>query len=191
MMPSFDVETGHLPVGRYSCSPDEAHARLVTDPRFGNSGTRSDLWLHFERYLARFFALEEQYADVLPGPLLERVWLGGSFVSAKLDPRNVDATLLINQNAKNALKGKPGAGLFTRSRDSVLEEFKVSPLFLNYQPVVNVFRLDELEESDRTYLAARGAWDDWWQRLRADGEPQGPSLETCAPRRGYLEVVFA
>jgi hypothetical protein len=190
MMPLFDKVTGHLPVGRYSCSPEDAEAALVSDARFANSQTRRDLWNHFERYLARFFSLEDTYADVLPVPLLERVWLGGSFVSAKLDPRNVDATLLINQEAKNALKGRPGAGIFTRSRDSVVAEYKVSPLFLNYKPVVHVFQLDQLEESDKTYLAERGAWDDWWQRLRADGEKAGPSLDTCAPRRGYLEVVF-
>jgi hypothetical protein len=190
MMPSFDVETGHLPVGRYSCSPESAEAQLVDDARFGNSQTRADLWSNFERYLAQFFALEDRYADLLPGPLLDRVWLGGSFVSAKLDPRNVDATLLINQEARNALRGKPGAGIFARSRDSVLAEYKVSRLFLNYEPVVHVFRLNEMEDSHKNYLAGRGAWDDWWQRRRGDGEPEGPTLETCPPKRGYLEVVF-
>lgn len=190
MMPTFDVETGHLPVGRYSCSPEEARAALVEDPRFKNSQTRADIWANFERYLALFFALEDRYAEELPVPLLDRVWLGGSFVSAKLDPRNVDATLHINQAAKDAIKGRPGSGIFARSRDSVLEEYKVSRLFLNYEPVVHVFRLNELEESQRNYLAGRGAWDDWWQRCRGDGEREGPTLETCPPRRGYLEVVF-
>src|SRR5690349_11648900 len=131
MLPPFDATTGHLPVGRYSCSPDEAQQRLVTDARFGNSVTRAELWGHFEGYLAQFFALEDKYAEFLEEQLLERVWLGGSFVSAKLDPRNVDATLLLNQESKDALKGKPGAGIFSRSRNSVLDEFKVSPLFLN------------------------------------------------------------
>lgn len=190
MMPSFDVRTGHLPVGRYSCSPEEAHTQLVEAPRFNNSQTRADLWENFERYLSRFFHLEEKYAGILPVPLLDRVWLGGSFVSAKLDPRNVDATLLINSAAKDALRGKPGVGLFTKSRDSVLAEYKVSRLFLNYEPVVHVFRLNEMEDSERNYLAGRGAWDDWWQRRRNDGDPEGPTVDTCPPRRGYLEVVF-
>ncbi|MDP9936833.1 hypothetical protein J2T11_003201 [Paenarthrobacter nicotinovorans] len=190
MMPTFDVESGHLPVGRYSCSPEDARAALVEDPRFQTSQTRADIWSNFERYLSLFFALEEKYADVLPMPLIDRIWLGGSFVSAKLDPRNVDATLHINRAAKEALKGKPGVGVFARSRGSVLEEFKVSRLFLDYEPVVHVFRLDQLEESQRSYLAGRGAWDDWWQRRRGDGEREAPTLETCPPRRGYLEVVF-
>jgi hypothetical protein len=190
MMPSFDLETGHLPVGRYSCTPEEAQDQLVADPRFANSRTRAELWRNLEKYLAQFFALEDKYADVLPAPLLDRVWLGGSFVSAKLDPRNVDATLIVNQEARTALRGKPGVGLFARSRDSVLAEYKVSRLFLNYEPVVHVFRLNEMEDSERNYLAGRGAWDDWWQRRRGDGKPEGPTVETCAPRRGYLEVAF-
>jgi hypothetical protein len=190
MMPTFDLESGHLPLGRFSCSPEDARAVLVEDPRFKNSQTRAEIWKNFERYLALFFALEEKYADVLPMPLLDRMWLGGSFVSAKLDPRNVDATLHINQAAKEAIKGKPGAGIFTRSRESVLEEYKVSRLFLDYEPVVHVFRLDQMEESQKNYLAGRGAWDDWWQRRRGAGEREAPTLETCPPRRGYLEVVF-
>lgn len=192
MMPPFDRQTGHLPVGRYSCTPEEAQNRLVHDPTFSNSTTRAELWSQFERYIAQFFALEERYAASLDVPLLDRVWLGGSFVSAKLDPNNVDATLVINREAKDALRGKPGAGLFTRSRASVEREFNVSPLFLNYEPVVHVFRLDELEESHRSYLATRGAWDDWWQRLRGDDvlDP-GLSANTCAPRRGYVEVVMS
>ncbi|KUR65336.1 hypothetical protein JM67_05685 [[Arthrobacter] sp. ATCC 21022] len=190
MMPPFDVQTGHLPVGRYSCTPEEAQQRLVHDPGFKNSSTRVDLWLNFERYIAKFFALEEKYQDILTAPVLDRVWLGGSFVSAKLDPNNVDATLIINRGAKDALRGKAGTGLFARSRDSVKDEFGVSPLFLYYEPVVHVFRLDGLEESHRTYLATRGTWDDWWQRVRAEDD-RGLSEGTCLPRRGYVEVVMS
>lgn len=190
MVPSFDVVTGHLPVGRYSCTPEEAHSQLVADARFANSQTRAQLWQNLEKYLALFFGLERQYEDILTAPLLDRVWLGGSFVSAKLDPRNVDATLIVNQEAKKTLRGKAGVGLFTRSRESVLAEYGISRLFLNYEPVVHVFRLNELEDSEKNYLAGRGAWDDWWQRRRGEGEREAPTLETCAPRRGYLEVTF-
>jgi hypothetical protein len=142
MLPFFSPD-GHLPVGRYSCTPEEARRMLVDDVAFEASPSRLDLWDSFERYLAVFFALEDKYENLLPGPLVERVWLGGSFVSAKVDPRNVDATLLVNLQAKNAIKGRPGTGIFTKSRDWALAEYGVSPLFLNYQPVVNVFRLDE------------------------------------------------
>lgn len=190
MIPAFNQD-GHLPLGRYSTTPDRAKACLVDNPQFASSTTRSALWENLETYLAEFLYLENKYSQILSGPLLDRVWLGGSFVSTKLDPRNVDVTLIINKEAKDAVKGKPGAGLFARSRASVLSEYNVSPLYLNYRPVVSVFKLDELEDDEKSYLAARGAWDDWWQRRRQDGQRQEPTLETCAPRRGYLEVVLS
>ncbi|KPN16319.1 DUF6932 family protein [Arthrobacter sp. Edens01] len=190
MIPVFNQD-GHLPLGRYSTSPDQARAVLVDDPQFASSATRPGLWENLETYLAEFLYLEEKYAHLLPGPLLDRIWLGGSFVSTKLDPRNVDVTLIINKEAKDVLKGRQGAGLFTRSRASVLSKYGVSPLYLNYKPVVSVFKLDELEDDERTYLAARGAWDDWWQRRRQSGLQQEPTLESCVPRRGYLEVVLS
>lgn len=39
------------------------------------------------------------------------------------------------------------------------------------------------------YVMMRGAFDDWWQRVRPDGEAKGePTRESAVARRGYLEV---
>lgn len=189
-MTSAFAEDGYLPLGRHSCDPDEAKALLVDNPLFEDSRTRAELWTNFERYLTIFLTLEDRYSELLPGPLVDRVWLGGSFVSAKRDPRNIDTTSFVNRAAHTAIRGKEGAGVFSKSRDYFLDEFKLSPLFVYYEPVVSVFKLDELEDSQRAYLLSRGAWDDWWQRRRQDGERQAPTVETCEPRRGYLEVVL-
>ncbi|MGW0879243.1 DUF6932 family protein [Streptomyces sp. NPDC002671] len=80
----------------------------------------------------------DSYADALAGlPLIHRMWLGGSFVSTKPDPRNIDATLLIDTRAERAVRGKPGSKWLTtafQSRDRMREKFGVSPLRIGYQP---------------------------------------------------------
>lgn len=189
MTPTYAAD-GFLPLGRHSCNLDEARALLVDAPMFTESKTRLALWNNFERYLTIFLKLEQRYSDQLPGALVDRVWLGGSFVSAKRDPRNIDATSFVNLAAHKAIRGKEGSGVFGKNRDFFLREFSLSPLFIYYEPVVSVFKFDELEDTQRAYLLSRGAWDDWWQRRRQDGEKQGPTIETCQPRRGYLEVVL-
>ncbi|WP_324789984.1 DUF6932 family protein [Streptomyces sp. H51] len=120
-MPPTFAANGFLPLGRYSVSLDEAEAMLVSAPEFQDSDTRTALWDGLHDYLDRFLALEDAYTDVLAGlPLIHRIWLGGSFVSTKTDPRNIDATLLIDTRAERAVRGRPGSKWLTtafQSRD--------------------------------------------------------------------------
>ncbi|GAA2580417.1 MULTISPECIES: DUF6932 family protein [Streptomyces] len=174
MLPSF-AANGFLPLGRYSLSVGEAEDMLVLAPEFLGSDTRWALWDGLNKYLEPFFALEDSYADALDGrTLIHRLWLGGSFVSAKTDPRNIDATLLIDVGAERAVRGRPGSKWLTtafQSRAHMLRKFGVSPVRVGYRPV------------------GRGVWDDWWQRCRLPGHTdRSPSHESAAPARGYLEV---
>ncbi|WP_432133623.1 MULTISPECIES: DUF6932 family protein [unclassified Streptomyces] len=192
MLPSF-AANGFLPLGRYSVSFDEAQAMLVGAPEFRDSGTRYTLWDGLHDYLNRFFTLEDAYADVMDGnPLIHRLWLGGSFVSTKTDPGNIDATLLIDVRAERAVRGRPGSKWLTtafQSRDNMLRKFGVSPVRVGYQPVGHVFRPERFTAEERTYFMERGVWDDWWQRRRLPGQTdRSPSQESAAPARGYLEV---
>ncbi|KOT32349.1 hypothetical protein ADK41_30090 [Streptomyces caelestis] len=191
-MPSFTA-TDFLPLGRYSVSAAEAESLLVKAPEFENSKTRTRLWTGLRGYLEGFLALEDAYASVLDGlPLIHRLWLGGSFVSAKLDPRNIDATLLIDVRAERAIRGRPGSKWLTtafKSRDSIRREFGVSPVRVGYLPVSRVFRPELMSTEERTYFMERGVWDDWWQRCRLpDQADRSPSEASAAPARGYLEV---
>ncbi|MCT9107869.1 hypothetical protein N4G69_19875 [Streptomyces mirabilis] len=142
MLPSF-AANGFLPLGRYSISLEEAESMLVSAPEFQDSATRAGLWGRFHNYLDRFLTLEETYADALAGlPLIHGLWLGGSFVSTKPDPGNIDATLLIDTRAERAVRGKPGSKWLTtafQSRERMREKFGVSPLRIGYQPVARVF----------------------------------------------------
>ncbi|MEU5089460.1 hypothetical protein [Streptomyces sp. NPDC021356] len=192
MLPSF-AANGFLPLGRYSVSFAEAESMPVSAPEFRDSGTREQLWDGLHDYLNNFFILEDRYADDL-GDLVHvhRLWLGGSYVSAKLDPQNIDATLLIDTRAEHAVRGKPGSKWLTtafKSRDSVKERYGVSPLRVGYRPVIDVFRPDRMTPEERTYFTERGVWDDWWQRCRLPGHAdRSPSEESAVPARGYLEV---
>ncbi|MGW8630085.1 DUF6932 family protein [Streptomyces sp. NPDC055793] len=192
MLPSF-AANGFLPLGRYSVSLDEAEAMLVSAPEFQDSDTRQALWDGLHNYLDRFLTLEDVHADVMGGhTLVHRLWLGGSFVSTKTDPGNVDATLLIDVRAERAVRGRPGSKWLTtafQSRDNMLRKFGVSPVRVGYQPVGHVFRPERFTAEERTYFMERGVWDDWWQRCRLPcGTDRAPSRESALPARGYLEV---
>ncbi|WP_073950744.1 DUF6932 family protein [Streptomyces kebangsaanensis] len=192
-MPPTFAANGFLPLGRYSVSLDEAESMLVSAPEFQDSATRTALWDGLLDYVDRFLKLEDAYADVLAGlRLIHRVWLGGSFVSTKPDPRNIDATLLIDTRAERAVRGKPGSKWLTtafQSRDRMREKFGVSPLRIGYQPVAHIFEPERFTPEERTYFTQRGVWDDWWQRCRLPGQADGsPSEQSAAPARGYLEV---
>lgn len=192
MLPSF-AANGFLPLGRYSVSFDKAEAMLVSAPESQDSITRQALWDGLHGYLDRFFTLEDANTDVLDGlTLVHRLWLGGSFVSAKTDPRNVDVTVLIDVRAERAVRGRPGSKWLStafQSRDNMLRKFGVSPVRVGYQPVGHVFRPERFTAEERTYFMERGVWDDWWQRCRLPGRTdRSPSRESAAPARGYLEV---
>ncbi|MGW3953412.1 DUF6932 family protein [Streptomyces sp. NPDC004752] len=192
MLPSF-AANGFLPLGRYSVSLDDAESMLVRAPQFRGSATRGKLWTGLHDYLERFFALEDQYLDVLDGlTLMHRLWLGGSFVSAKIDPRNIDVTLLIDARAEHAVRGRPGSKWLTtafKSRDSMKKTFGISPVRVGYRPVGHVFQPERMAPEERTYFMQRGVWDDWWQRCRLpDQADSSPSEESAVPARGYLEV---
>lgn len=182
-----------LQPGRYQVDADEARALLVDGPRFEGSDTRQQIWDGFERYMARFFHLEEHFEAVIAGgSLVHCVWLGGSFVSSRLNPSNADLTVFIDDGNAQKIKGKPKAGWMTQAFKRVHTErhYLLSALEVRYRPIPSVFELEELEHPDLEYLRQRGAWDDWWQRCRPPGEKGAPTLESAVPRRGYLEVTL-
>lgn len=193
MIPGWGDE-GFLKPGRYRVSPDDAEALLVKDEIFKESETRARLWTGLESYLSRFFELEERHRDVVGGiPLVHAIWLGGSYVSTKLNPQNIDLTVLIDDRAVSAMKGRPGTRWLVSAfrREARLDEFGVSPLPVRYRPIVSVFRAERLDAEDQAYLRERGAWDDWWQRCRPLGVDKcEPTIESAAPQRGYLEVTL-
>jgi hypothetical protein len=181
------------PAGRTRVPFDEAQRVLVDHPTFAGSSTRSLIWQGLERYLARFFDLQDQYEQELQGrDLVHYLWMGGSFVSNHLDPRNLDLSVVYDAEARDLIKGRRGSAWLVEafSRDSIAQ-YRLSPLAVPYRAIASPFQSHALSEAEQSYLRERGAWDDWWQRCRAQGVAyRGPTVHTVGTARGYLEVTL-
>lgn len=190
----FVSDQEHLPPGRCRLTWDEAEELLVNSPMFEGSLSRPRLWRGLTMYIARFFELQERYAELLSGQqLVHFIWIGGSFASRKLDPRQIDLSIAIDVAARRALAGNVGASWFKEatSRQHCEKNFGVSPIEIPYVAVPSPFRSGQLGIEEQSYLRERGAWDDWWQRIRTPGVARcPPSVETARPVRGYLEVTL-
>jgi hypothetical protein len=193
LIPELDDSTGHLPPGRFRVTLTEIHARFVAHDEFKTSPTRQAIWEGFVAYMTAWHRVEDRLTAETGGkPLVMCVWLGGSFVSRRWDPDNLDLTVLVDGELVDSCRGKPGIGGVRKlsHRDGMLATFKVSPCIVRYRYFRSPFRPQLVGNPDiEDYVMLRGAFDDWWQRVRPDGEPKGePTRETASVRRGYLEV---
>lgn len=190
----LDEGLQHPPPGRVRLSLQEAEQSLVLHPLFDASTSRPSIWSGLIDYLGEFVRLEDRWVDILEGrSLIEFLWLGGSFVSAKVDPRNLDVCVAVDATAQELLYKRAGSAWLTRAfyRDGALKRYRLSPLALPYRAIVSPFQSHQLERPDIDYLRERGTWDDWFQRLRDPEVSDGvPRLSTVPARRGYVEVVL-
>ncbi|GAA2381041.1 hypothetical protein Cme02nite_15320 [Catellatospora methionotrophica] len=194
-IPPLD-ERGHLPIGRYTVTLDDVRRRFVDDDVFANSSTREALWQGLTSYLALWRRVEDKAAAVLDGrTILMSVWLGGSFISAKDSPSNVDLTIIANGDTldecdKCGIKSQLSE---LAKRESMTRRLGVTPTILKYRwfrSPWDMMRSANYTLDQRAYAAFRGSMDDWWLRARRDGEAKSePTMETGSWRRGYLEVI--
>jgi hypothetical protein len=193
-IPDWDQSTRHLPPGRYRATLAEIHELLVSAPAFAASETRQQVWSGFVRYLAAWRQVQAGLAAELNGnQLILALWLGGSFVSQKPNPSNLDLTVLVDGELVESCHGRPGIGALHKltSRDKMLITFKVSPCVIQYHYFRSPFRSQIVGNAKvQDYVMFRGAFDDWWQRARPDDLPKAePTRETAGTLRGYLEVA--
>lgn len=188
MIPPIDSASGHLPVGRFTCTLEEVRSVFVDDPRFAGSATRPRLFAGLVRYMSEWERLEEM---VGMSEVLRRIWIGGSFTTSKLDPDDVDVSPIVDGPKLDAIKGKPGCGQMNKlfeHRDSVVSAFGVEPFAVTWWPVTTM-HAREISVLEHDYVLVRGLMDDFWQRVRSS-EVKGPlTIADSAPRRGYLEVI--
>lgn len=171
MIPAFDSE-GFLPPGRFPATLTEIAAQLATTPR------RQKVWDDF---------LDVTSVLMGEGQPICAAWIGGSFLSAKPDPGDVDVVYLIR---RDVLVAPPrnfevilGDLMTQRLR---ADGFDVDTYVLPWVP----FAGHDTSKWSREYIEyqrARGYWDDFWMRRR-DADPR-TELNTH-PRRGYLEVIL-
>ncbi|WP_435233171.1 DUF6932 family protein [Micromonospora aurantiaca (nom. illeg.)] len=180
MIPPLDAETGYLPQGRYACTESEIQERFVDHEDFAASKSRREVWEHYAA--SRDFILQR-----VP---LYRVWFAGSFMTAKIDPEDLDVTWVWDADAFEGLDdqekivlqqfamGKGGLARFGLRIDSYAVPWRCIPA-----PTTDLVSLDP-------YFRFRGYWDDWWLRARTGPKDAPPKQEDAYPRRGYLEVTI-
>ena len=171
---------GHLPLGRHRCDLGEFEQAFVADAMFQTSVVRDEIFGDLLQVIDLFKAFGVD--------LIESIWVGGSFTSDKSDPGDIDCLFMLDETVFSSLSGTQRAKLLKLKRkDYVLEKFdlKVEPFILVREEFENPWEKDWVTEKAVHYLAARGAWDDWWQRIR---NVSGGTSST--PVRGYLEVTL-
>ncbi|MGC5249617.1 DUF6932 family protein [Gordonia sp. DT219] len=182
-------ESGHLPPGRYRATLNEVYDRFVAHEDFAESTTRQDRFQDLSDYLGAW----RQVESTTKTALLRSLWLAGSFVSNKLNPKDIDLTPIIDGVIADEIKGLPGSGgvrKLSSDRMYVKKTFRIEPFPIRWHPIVHPFESElDLEVGEAAYLSDRGMMDDWWQRCRV-GDEDVPTLEGCEARRGYLEVVL-
>lgn len=186
VIPAFNDETGALPLGRYKASVGDVKVQFVDAPRWSESQTRREV---FEDWLQAKDMIDEVSPD-----LVECAWLSGSFVSTKLDPDDVDCLFVLRASAFDALSSnRMRARLLQFNRKGRIREktgLRVEPFVMVRRVHVAPWSKDgSVIEEARSDLALRGAWDDWWLRLRSTDDKAAPPIADDAhPVRGYLEV---
>ncbi|MGW3415483.1 DUF6932 family protein [Streptomyces sp. NPDC000888] len=176
-MPELDLVTGLLPPGRYAANLDELYARLVVSTE---SATRQEIWEEWADHRAIVEAMAGE---------ITRMWVGGSFVSAKADPSDVDVTYLLRAQAYDRLDREALADLsdLTLRAWCVEQGMRVDAHLIRLPEDMPVTEMLPSLLSKGTSESFRdiGLFDELWQRMRpasANGVPDGL-------RRGYVEVL--
>ncbi|MEE6289310.1 hypothetical protein V2J52_16775 [Georgenia sp. MJ173] len=172
---------GALPRGRYPATIPEVESAFVADPMWAASTTRPTVW-------ADWLQVTAQARKVVP---VAAAWLGGSFLTDKLNPDDLDVIYLIDARQAAAVTSPLYRGFLSLlSQGQALRTLRGSRL--------DTFVIDWVPDPDGArmapgfsdYVADRGYWDDLWQRSLS-GPKMAPRVPSDAlPKRGYLEVIL-
>jgi hypothetical protein len=176
-----------LPLGRFPCTLEQLEDVFVDGEGFVGSATRDAV---FGDFLTTIELLRAFSPD-----LLESVWIGGSFVTSKPDPDDIDCLFVLNGPAFDALPSNSKRDKVRRfNRKGYLRDshgLRVESFLLVRIPFANPWERGGVHPDAAPYVQVRGAWDDWWLRTRTgEGPDDEPRLESAEPRRGYLEVAL-
>ncbi|UYB35495.1 hypothetical protein N9A08_12795 [Arthrobacter koreensis] len=187
MIPQLNPATSMLPLGRYGCTLAEVKAQYVHSSQFASSSTRAQI---FSDLLA-----VKAMLDAMNLKLVERIWIGGSFVTGALDPDDIDCTFWINAEEFDALPSNSQRNKLLnfnkKGRLRTTTNLRVEPFLVVRVPIANPWSKGGVSADATFYTSLRGAWDDWWQRVRSDpNKATLPIVQDAEPRRGYLEVSW-
>ncbi|MFE2375467.1 DUF6932 family protein [Streptomyces sp. NPDC059398] len=181
-LPGLDQVTGLLPPGRYAAGIDQLHARFVASPDFAESATRKQLWAEWEQH--------RLIVDAVTGGV-SRLWLGGSFVSGKLDPGDIDVTYLLRAQTFDRLDRESLASLdeLTDRAWCVKHNMRMDAYLVRLPEDVSFWQLMPSLFTPLTNDSFRdiGLYDEDWQYAR-NSSPSDSEADRL--RRGYVEVLL-
>ncbi|MEU0407215.1 hypothetical protein ABZ307_05205 [Streptomyces griseorubiginosus] len=176
-MPELDPVTGLLPPGRYAASLDELYETLVVST---GSATRQEIWEEW--------AIHRTMLEALVGEVT-RMWVGGSFVSSKEDPSDVDVTYLLRAQVYDRLDREDLADLsdLTLRAWCVEQRMRVDAHVIRLPEEMPVTQMLPSLFTQGTSESFRdiGLYDELWQRTRSTSANSVPN----GLRRGYVEVL--
>lgn len=176
-IPDLLAGTGCLPYGRFPTTLEAVERRFVSSmPNDG--GHRRKLWDDFER-------ATKAIRSVTP---VAAAWVGGSFVSNRPRPSDIDVVYLVRANEYDTKTDdeKKRLNIFRGEHKLFAKGMMVDSYVIDWRPRGSQTPADYISKMN---LAHRGYWDDWFQRDRVAGAPE-TDPNNAIPRRGYLEVLL-
>ncbi|MGW9168422.1 DUF6932 family protein [Agromyces sp. NPDC055658] len=184
MLPAIDLDTGHLPLGRYLTTLDQLEERYVTGQEYDASTTRQGIWNDF-------LDVTKGLRGMLP---VCYVWVSGSFISSKLNPEDIDVMYWCEDVDFNRV----------RTSGTIVEQYVLQTIAQSRLRSVTGHRVDSrigrwharpetglLDTPEHhAYARSRGFWDDFWMRIRSGEKGDPPVRLDALPRRGYVEVTL-
>lgn len=181
MLPALDEQSGLLPLGRFGASLEDIKAQYVDAPRFSASTSRREIWQHFE-------SATEGIRSVVP---VICVWVGGSFLTDKMDPDDIDLVYWC-EDAHVDQVTDPRARMILQlfAGNQVRQEtgLRVDTRYCRWHVFAEADRSASVEHL--AYAQQRGYWDDFWMRKRSGEKHAQPQRADALPRRGYFEVTL-
>lgn len=165
-----------LPLGRYLTTLDEVEGAYVT----GLSDKRKSIWAAFNECL-------EVVRNAANG--LAEVWIGGSFITSKDEPGDIDVVFLFTKEYYD--EAVSGENLNAKLVLSILTKKssinRLHPLVDGFALIVPPTEYDVDGEFETIYAKQRGYWDQFWSKTRFIDED---SDRWKFPASGYLEVII-
>ena len=174
MIPALTSE-GDLPRGRFCASLNDVETRFVGDAAYDNSTTRSQVWSDFNDLVDLVRRLRVR---------VPAAFVGGSFITSKIDPSDVDVALFFDQSKIT----NPG----TFANLAQIVDDPKGALGLQVDAFLIPWHPDgtELGGNHPAYATERSRWDDFWQRKVAKADRNPPQRWHAMPVRGYVEVII-
>lgn len=175
-LPSYD-EAGCLPAGRYPLSLDVFESVFVQEGRFADSTSRGELLQEWSEHRQCMCAIAHG---------VDSAWISGSFVTACVEPRDIDVTYFIGSSEYDSLDEEDRFYIENLRDPSWCKEqgWRVdSHLIVKYDDL-EYWQLETpsvFSEHQRQAFMNLGLYDEVWRRNK--GLPG-------KARRGYVEVVW-